>query len=155
MAEEFLSLIHIYTDPSAVDPSMERNHFAQYEAFSRQYPDVNVMISVGGWTACGYFSEMAYTQEGRAGFIQSCLDLMEEYPWIDGIDLDWEYPGGSNDGERLPESELDQGCPIWGTKQEDTENFAELVREMRAAFDEKVGQGAKKITDVYKRQAGI
>ncbi len=134
------------TDPSAVDPSMERNHFAEYEVFSRQYPDVNVMISVGGWTACGYFSEMAYTQEGRASFIQSCLDLMEEYPWIDGIDLDWEYPGGSNDGERLPESELDQGCPIWGTKQEDTENFAALVKEMRAAFDEKFGQGTKKIT---------
>lgn len=134
------------TDPSALDPSMERNHFAQYAQFSQQYPDVNVMISIGGWTACGYFSEMAYTKEGREGFIQSCLDLMEEYPWIDGIDLDWEYPGGSNDGERLPENDADQGCPIWGSKKEDTENFASLVKEMREAFDEKYGQGVKKLT---------
>lgn len=134
------------TDPSALDPSMERNHFAQYAAFSEQYPDVNVMISIGGWTACGYFSEMAYTKEGRDGFIQSCLDLMEEYTWIDGIDLDWEYPGGSNDGERLPEDDKDQGCPIWGTKKEDTENFASLVKELREALDEKYGEGVKKLT---------
>lgn len=134
------------TAPSAIDPSMERNHFAQYAALSERYPDVNVMISVGGWTACGYFSEMAYTQEGRASFIQSCLDLMEEYPWIDGIDLDWEYPGGSNDGERLPESENDQGCPIWGSPKQDRDNFAALVKEMREAFTLKYGEGVKKIT---------
>lgn len=134
------------TEPSAVDPSMERNHFAQYAAFSEKYPDVNIMISMGGWTASGYFSEMAYTKEGRTSFIQSCMDLMDQYPWIDGIDLDWEHPGGSNDGERLPESETDQGCPIWGTKQEDTANFAALCQEMREAFDAKYGAGAKKIT---------
>ncbi len=134
------------TEASAMDPSMERNHFAQYAVFSEQYPDVDIMISVGGWTACGYFSEMAYTKEGRAGFIGSCLELMDTYPWIDGIDLDWEHPGGSNDGERLPENDLDQGCPIWGTQKEDTVNFAALVREMREAFDEKYGTGVKKIT---------
>lgn len=134
------------TEPSAVDPEMERNHFAEYAAFSEKYPDVNIMISIGGWTACGYFSEMAYTEEGRTSFIESCLKLMEENPWIDGIDLDWEYPGGSNDGERLPESDTDQGCPIWGTKQEDTANFAALVKEMREAFTEKYGEGVKKIT---------
>lgn len=134
------------TNPSAIDSSMERNHFAQYAAFSEQYPDVNIMISIGGWSACGYFSEMAYTREGREGFIKSCLELMEEYPWIDGIDLDWEYPGGSNDGERLSEGEGDQGCPIWGTQKEDAENFAALVKEMREAFDEKYGEGGKKIT---------
>lgn len=132
--------------PSALDSTMERNHFAQYAAFSEQYPEVNIMISVGGWTACGYFSEMAYTEEGRTSFIQSCMDLMDAYPWIDGIDLDWEHPGGSNDGERLPENDLDQGCPIWGTQKEDTVNFAALVREMREAFDEKYGAGVKKIT---------
>jgi len=134
------------TNPSSVDETMERNHFAQYAVFSEKYPDVNIMISLGGWTRSGYFSEMAYTPEGRATFIQSCIDLMDQYPWIDGIDLDWEHPGGSNDGERLPEDENDWGCPIWGTKQEDTANFAALCKEMREAFDAKYGVGGKKIT---------
>ena len=125
---------------------MKRNHFAEYAAYSEKYPDVKIMISIGGWSACGYFSEMAYTKEGRASFISSCIDLMKQYPWIDGIDLDWEYPGGSNDGERLSEGEGDQGCPIWGTKEEDQKNYASLCQEMRETFDQEFGEGVKKLT---------
>lgn len=132
--------------PSTVDPDMERNHFAEYAVYSEKYPDVDILISFGGWTRCGYFSEMAYTPEGRASFVNSCMELMEEYPWIDGIDIDWEYPAGSNDGERLPEDDNDQGCPIWGTKQEDTANFAALLKELREAMEEKYGAGNKLLT---------
>lgn len=132
--------------PSSVDPSMPRNHFAEYAAYSEMYPDVNIMISVGGWTDCGYFSEMAYTEEGRTSFINSCMELMKEYPFIDGIDLDWEYPSGSNDGERLPEGEGDEGCPIWGSKTEDAENFALLCKGLREAMDDNFGEGTKLLT---------
>ena len=132
--------------PSSIDPNMQRNHFAEYAVYSEKYPDVNIMISVGGWTDCGYFSEMAYTEEGRTSFIDSCMELMKEYPFIDGIDLDWEYPGGSNSGERLPEGEGDEGCPIWGGKKEDTENFAKLCQGLREAMDENFGKGTKLLT---------
>ncbi|MBR2403183.1 MAG: hypothetical protein IKB01_10560 [Lachnospiraceae bacterium] len=134
------------TTPSSVDPSMARNHFSEYAVYSEKYPEVNILISVGGWTDCGYFSEMAYTEAGRTSFINSCIALMEEYPFIDGIDLDWEYPGGSNDGERLPEGEGDEGCPIWGGKTEDTENFAKLCKGLREAMNEKFGEGTKYLT---------
>jgi len=131
---------------SSVDSSLERNHFAEYAFYSEKYPDVNIMISIGGWTACGYFSEMAYTEQGRSSFIDSCIDLMDTYTWIDGIDIDWEYPGGSRDGERLPEGEGDQGCPIFGSATEDSVNFAALLSELRAAMDEHYGEGVKKLT---------
>jgi len=131
--------------PSAIDPSMPRNHFAEYAEYSKKYPDVNIMISVGGWTKCGYFSEMAYTKEGRQSFVKSCLDLMEKYPWIDGIDIDWEYPGGTGGGERAG-AEGDEGCPIFGTVDEDKANFAALLKDFREAFDTKYGVGVKKLT---------
>lgn len=134
------------TAKSEINPDMERNHFAEYAAYSEKYPDVNILISIGGWSASGYFSEMAYTPEGRQSFIQSCLDLMDRYPWIDGIDIDWEYPGGSKDGERKPESASDQGCPIFGSAAEDSTNFAALLSELRAAMDEHYGEGTKKLT---------
>ncbi len=134
------------TTPSDMRPDIARNHFAEYAAYSEQYPDVNIMLSIGGWTACGYFSEMAYTEEGRQSFIKSCLDVMDQYEWIDGIDIDWEYPGGSKDGERAPESDIDQGCPIFGTAKEDNVNFATLLSELRDAMDEHFGEGAKKLT---------
>ena len=132
--------------PSAVDPSMPRNHFAEYAVYSEKYPDVNIMISIGGWTKCGYFSEMATTTEGRSSFINSCTALIDKYPWIDGIDIDWEYPGGSNDGERLPEDDMDEGCPIWESGYSDNQNFASLCQGLREAFDTKYGVGVKKIT---------
>ncbi len=131
---------------SAVIPGVKRNHFAEYEFFHGLYPDVNIMISVGGWSDSGFFSEMAYTEEGRASFTGSCLELMKQYPWIGGIDIDWEYPAGSNDGERLPESESDEGCPIFGTPAEDRENFALLMKSLREGMDKEFGAGTKKLT---------
>ena len=127
-------------------PGLPRNHFAQYQYYSEQYPDVKILISIGGWTRCGYFSEMAYTPEGRTSFVESCLDILEEYPWVDGFDIDWEYFGGSKDGARLPESEEDQGCPIWGTPEEDSANFAALAQQLRQAMDDAYGPGVKRLT---------
>lgn len=131
---------------SELDTELPRNHFAQYAAYSEKYPDVNILISIGGWTRSGYFSEMAYTPEGRTSFVESCMELLKEYPWIDGFDIDWEYFGGSNDGERKPEDDNDEGCPIWGTKQEDSENFALLAKELRSAMEKAYGEGVKKLT---------
>ena len=131
---------------SAMIPGLKRNHFSEYEYFSTLYPDVNVMISVGGWSDSGFFSEMAYTESGRDSFTRSCIELIKKYPWIDGIDIDWEYPAGSNDGERYPEDESDEGCPIFGTPAEDRENFALLMKCLREGMDAEFGKGAKKLT---------
>ena len=133
-------------EASLMAPDLPRNHFAQYQYYSELYPDVDILISIGGWTRCGYFSEMAYTPEGRSSFVQSCLEILEQYPWVDGFDIDWEYFGGSKDGARQPESEEDQGCPIWGTPEEDSVNFAELAKELRQAMDEAYGPGVKRLT---------
>lgn len=123
----------------APDMVLPKNHFAQYEYYSTMYPDVDVLISIGGWNCSGSFSEMALTKESRRTFIDSCIELMKEYEWIDGIDVDWEYPGCF----RLPESEEDEGCPAAAA---DKENYNLLLQEMREAFDEEFGEGAKKLT---------
>lgn len=129
-------------DESMVIPGLRKNHFAQYEYFSKKYPDVCIMISIGGWTRCGYFSEMAHTREGRASFVQRCIELMQDYPWIGGIDIDWEYPGC----DRAAAGEDDEGCPVWSTADEDSENFALLIKELRTAMDIAFGAKAKRLT---------
>lgn len=131
--------------PSEIEPGLPRNHFAQYAAFAEKYPQATIFLSIGGWTRCGYFSEMAYTAEGRASFIGSCLSLMEEHPWLGGIDIDWEYPAGTKDGDRQGSGD-DEGCPIFGTAEEDRENFTRLLAELRAAMDKAFGPGVKKLT---------
>lgn len=136
-------------EPSDLDATLPKNHFAQYAEYAKRYPHVNIMLSIGGWARCGYFSEMAFTSEGRKTFIQSCVEIIEKNPWIGGIDIDWEYPACTTAGERLADpssGDGDEGCPIWGTPAQDNANFASLLKELREALDSTFGQGAKKLT---------
>lgn len=66
-------------------------------ALKEEKPDLKVLLSIGGWNSDG-FCYMAATPEGRAEFIDSCVDLINEYQ-LDGIDLDWEYPTNGGWGE--------------------------------------------------------
>ena len=90
------------TDPWAdTDEYNANGHFAQYAECAEKYPDTKILISIGGWTDSGHFSEMALTAESRGTFIQSCIETLDQYPFLGGLDIDWEYPGV----EREPEDE--------------------------------------------------
>jgi chitinase len=89
----------------------------------KRNPDLKVMIACGGWGADG-FSDMALTEESRAKFIKSAQDFIRKYR-LDGMDMDWEYPGISGAGTKA--------------RTEDKENFTALMkglREMLDTFDE-------------------
>ena len=99
--------------------------FDQYEEMTALYPDVAVVISVGGWNDTKWFAEMASTESGRKSFIDSCVETLVKYPFLGGIDIDWEYPGASRNHE---------GEGFTGSSG-DKDNFTALMREMRGAFD--------------------
>ncbi|PKV50176.1 putative secreted protein (Por secretion system target) [Aquimarina sp. MAR_2010_214] len=80
---------------------------------------VKVMASIGGWSMCKHFPEMAADPAKRARFIKDCKKLINM--GFDGIDLDWEYPGP------FP------GMNFTGTNA-DYVNFENLVQEIRNAI---------------------
>ncbi len=84
------------------------------------YPAFKVLVSVGGWTWSGGFSEAAATPESRARFVASAVDFVRRHD-LDGFDVDWEYPG-------LPGF----GNP-YGPR--DKANFTLLMAELRVALD--------------------
>jgi len=86
----------------------------------KRNPDLKILVSVGGWTWSGGFSDMAMTAEGRRKFVDSAVAFVKRHD-IDGFDVDWEYPG----------------LPGYGNphRKEDKENFTALMSELRAAFD--------------------
>ena len=130
----------VSTDPWAdTDPDNPVAHFPQYAECAEKYPDTKILISIGGWTDSGHFSEMALTKESRGSFISSCLETLDAYPFLSGLDIDWEYPGV----EREPEDESDEGCPVVG---DDWTNYTLLLKEIREALDEHYGQGKKILT---------
>jgi chitinase len=84
-----------------------RGHFNQLKKLKLDYPDLKIVISIGGWTGSTYFSDAALTAESRYKFVKSCIDMFirGDLPIegdsggtgvaasiFDGIDIDWEYP---------------------------------------------------------------
>lgn len=86
----------------------------------RTHPHLRILISVGGWTWSGNFSDAALTAESRRRFVESAIGFVTRHD-IDGVDIDWEYPGlRGNDNVHRPE---------------DRENFTALMTELRQALD--------------------
>lgn len=57
----------------------------------KDYPHLKVVLSIGG-AGSGNFSEMVTDPELRMQFAKDCKRVVDEYK-LDGIDIDWEYPG--------------------------------------------------------------
>merc|ERR1711962_1850502 len=95
--------------------------FDRFTNLKQLNPNLKTILAIGGWNeGATHYSEMVKTQERRSGFIESAVEMLLKHNF-DGLDMDWEYPGGRSDSAGSPE---------------DKENFAKLLREMRAKFNE-------------------
>jgi len=83
-------------------------------------PALKILVSMGGWGNCAGFSDAALTAESRTHLAQSGVKMLKEYN-LDGIDLDWEYPGQIGAGEKF--------------RPEDKENFTLMLKAFRNEFD--------------------
>jgi chitinase len=61
-------------------------------ALKKINPKLKIMISIGGWTWSNNFSDAVLTDTGRHAFAVSAVALVEQFH-LDGVDIDWEYPG--------------------------------------------------------------
>jgi chitinase len=94
-----------------------------------QYPHIKTLISVGGWTWSGKFSDIALTEESRSVFAQSCLEFIRSYNF-DGVDIDWEYP-------------VEGGLPSNTYRPEDGVNYTLLLQELRRVLDDAADQDGR------------
>ncbi|MDR3716816.1 MAG: glycoside hydrolase family 18 protein [Puia sp.] len=70
-------------------------------------PDLKILISIGGWSWSKLFSDAVLTDSTRAVFASSAIDIVSRYD-LDGVDIDWEYPGQIGDGNKFrPEDKQD------------------------------------------------
>ncbi len=78
-------------------------------------PNLQVILGIGGWGAEG-FSDAALTPTSRYAFAREAQRWVNEYN-LDGVDIDWEYPGSSAAGIK--------------SRREDKENFTLLLTALR------------------------
>ena len=88
-------------------------------ALKTQNPQLRLIVSVGGWMADG-FSDAALTDASRRRFAASAVALIRRHT-LDGIDIDWEYPGQGVAGIRY--------------RAEDKRNFTLLLKTLREQLD--------------------
>ncbi len=98
-----------------------RGNLAALLRLKQAHPHLQTLLSVGGWTWSTGFTDAALTEESRARFVQSCVNLMLRYGF-DGLDIDWEFP-------------VTQGPGYFQGRPEDRQNFTLLLREFRRQLD--------------------
>lgn len=85
-------------------------------------PELRIGISIGGWTMSNAFYELARDEDARKTFVDSIIEILDKFPMITDIDLDWEYPGlPGNTGNQYDDN--------------DHTYFAQLVSELRNKLD--------------------
>jgi chitinase len=105
-----------YAKSKEFDPRWHLPGTSLVERAHRQ--GVKVMISIGGWTLSEHFSGIAASAEKRRRFARDCNAMIRLFN-VDGIDMDWEYPGYA----------AQKGGPA------DKQNFTLLLREIRDSLD--------------------
>ncbi len=63
-----------------------------------------VRLSIGGWTGSVYFSQAVSTATNRQTFVNNILATYNAFN-LDGIDIDWEYPGTQGAGNNMVSSD--------------------------------------------------
>lgn len=109
-------------DPyNELDDNWGKGAYRRFNNLKRFNPNLKTLLSVGGWNeGATAYSKMSADPEKRQKFIASTLTLLNKHGF-DGLDFDWEYPGGRDDspGELV-----------------DRKNYITLLGELRAAFDQ-------------------
>ncbi|KAI1840309.1 hypothetical protein JX266_013486 [Neoarthrinium moseri] len=94
------------------------------ETRSKFAPSIKVMVAVGGWGDTQGFGVAARTAESRLRFARNVARMLND-TGADGVDIDWEYPGGNGeDYKQHPNSER-----VW-----EIDAYPLLLSEMRTAI---------------------
>ncbi|APJ03450.1 glycoside hydrolase family 18 protein [Silvanigrella aquatica] len=117
------------------DPQASYFMLKAMEKMKTVNPNLKAMVSIGGWTLSSPFHKMVASPEGRTAFINSVIQFLQDNPFVDGIDIDWEFPGGGGAVTKL----ANEGYLV------EKSRYTSLIKELRIALD-------NKFTGIFKKQ---
>lgn len=99
----------------------DSTNFRKLNELKKVNPDLKILISIGGWSWSGNFSDAVLTPTSRKLFAKTSVDIVREYN-LDGVDIDWEYPAmrGAEGNVYRPE---------------DKRNFTLMFKDIREELD--------------------
>ncbi|WP_264565575.1 glycoside hydrolase family 18 protein [Flavobacterium sp. N3904] len=114
------SFCHLKDGKLNVDTAKDSITIKYLVSLKTKYPQLKIMLSLGGWGGCENCSEVFSTTSGRDVFAKSVKEV-NDYFKTDGLDLDWEYP-------------VIEGFPGHLHQAVDKKKFTELVKVLRATL---------------------
>ena len=105
------------------------SRFESIASLKKSAPDLKICLSFTHGVSNsdnkqgGSFSALSKSEANRKAFAEDCLAFLQKYN-LDGIDLDWEFPGLSWSG-----AACDVSC--------DVDNYVLLVKQLRETFGDK------------------
>lgn len=108
-----------------------KGNFGMLMALKQRNPDLKILPSVGGWTLSDPF--FSFTDKSKRDiFVASVKEFLTTWKFFDGVDIDWEFPGGGGQASNL-------GDPV-----KDGPAYVALMQELRAMLDALEIQNGKK-----------
>ncbi|WP_432816141.1 glycosyl hydrolase family 18 protein [Vibrio intestinalis] len=99
-----------------------KGNYAMLMALKKRNPDLKIIPSIGGWTLSDPFYDFT-NKANRDVFVASVKRFLKTWKFYDGVDIDWEFPGGGGAAPNL-------GDPV-----NDGPAYIALMRELRAMLD--------------------
>ncbi|MCG9647768.1 glycosyl hydrolase family 18 protein [Vibrio brasiliensis] len=100
-----------------------KGNYGMLMALKQRNPDLKIIPSIGGWTLSDPFFDFT-TKANRDTFVASVKRFLKTWKFYDGVDIDWEFPGGGGASETL------------GDPDNDGDAYVALVQELRAMLDQ-------------------
>ncbi|WP_159737803.1 glycosyl hydrolase family 18 protein [Vibrio atypicus] len=113
--KSFAQAGHEYSSPI-------KGNYAMMMALKQRNPDLKIIPSIGGWTLSDPFYDFV-DKANRDTFVASVKKFLKTWKFYDGVDIDWEFPGGGG-------AAADKGDPV-----NDGPAYIALMQELRVMLD--------------------
>ncbi|WP_085538636.1 glycosyl hydrolase family 18 protein [Burkholderia pseudomallei] len=107
--------------PGQTASSPLKGVMGQMLAAKKRNPDLKILPSIGGWTLSDPFFHLD-NSANRKVFVNSVEQFLRTWKFFDGVDIDWEFPGGGGANPKLG-------------KATDGATYVTLMKELRAMLD--------------------
>jgi len=111
------SFLKLQNDTLTFHNDQQKTTLQQLVALKKDYPQLKIMVSVGGWSGCAPCSDLFASAQHRETFAKTTVALFRQFG-VDGLDLDWEYPAI-------------EGYPGHKYDTSDRNNFTLLIKALR------------------------
>lgn len=108
----------------------DTTNFRLLNTLKQRNPDLKILISIGGWSWSENFSDAVLTEEARALFAHTSVDIVRKHQ-LDGVDIDWEYPASRGEEGNI-------------YRPEDKQNYTLMFKAIRASLDSLSAETGKK-----------